>query len=260
MDEGNGEKPDIARKLAGQLAGQVAALLFPPQCAGCGCQVAEPGTLCGRCWSRLRFIERPYCAVMGTPFSHDLGDNFLSAEAIADPPPFRRARAAVFHDGVPKRMVVGLKYHDQTNLAPWMARWMWRAGSELVADCDIIVPVPLHALRFWSRRFNQSAELARVVASLGNKPFEPEALRRVKRTRQQVGLVATERQRNVSGAFRVPAEHEIKVAGRHVLLIDDVYTTGATVKAATRALMRAHAASVDVLTFSRVLGEVVNSE
>ncbi|PYE88983.1 ComF family protein [Phyllobacterium leguminum] len=260
MDKGDAEKLNIARKVAGHLAGQVAGLLFPPQCAGCHRAVADPGTLCGQCWSRLRFIERPYCTVMGTPFSHDLGENFLSAEAIADPPPFRRARAAVIHDGVPKRMVVWLKYHDQTNLAPWMARWILRAGSELIADSDVIVPVPLHPFRFWSRRFNQAAELARALARLADKPFEPEALRRVKRTRQQVGLAASERQRNVSGAFRVPPEHEIKISGRNVLLIDDVYTTGATVKAATRALLRAHAASVDVLTFSRVLGETINSE
>ncbi|RCS22485.1 ComF family protein [Phyllobacterium salinisoli] len=245
-----------ARGLAGRLAEHVAGLLFPPQCAGCGREVSNPGTVCGRCWSRLRFIERPYCAVMGTPFAHDLGENFLSAEAIADPPPFQRARAAVGHDGIPRRMIVGLKYHDQTNLAPWMAQWMLRAGGELIADCDVILPVPLHAFRFWSRRFNQAAELARAVAALADKPFEPEALKRVKRTRQQVGLAATERQRNVSGAFRVPNDQEIKIRGRSILLVDDVYTTGATVKAATRALLRAHAASVDVLTFSRVLPEI----
>ncbi|WP_246710867.1 ComF family protein [Mesorhizobium sp. RMAD-H1] len=245
-----------ARGIAARLARQVAGLLFPPQCAGCGREVADPGTVCGRCWSRLRFIDRPYCAVMGTPFAHDLGENFLSAEAIADPPPFRRARAAVVHDGVPRRMVVGLKYHDQTNLAPWMAKWMVRAGGELISDCDVVIPVPLHPFRFWSRRFNQAAELARAVARMAGKPFEPDALIRVKRTRQQVGLVATERQRNVSGAFRVPQREEIKVRGRNVLLIDDVYTTGATVKAATRALMRARAASVDVLTFSRVLPDM----
>ncbi|WP_420960615.1 ComF family protein [Brucella sp. IR073] len=243
------------RAITKWLGQATASVLFPAQCAGCGRAVANPATLCGRCWPRLRFIERPYCAVMGTPFSHDLGDNFLSAEAIADPPPFRRARAAVMHDGVPQRMVVGLKYHDQTNLAPWMARWMLRTGSELVADCDVIIPVPLHRFRFWSRRFNQAAELARALAHLSQKPFEPEALRRVKRARQQVGLPAAERQRNVSGAFRVPQEYEIKVRGRKILLIDDVYTTGATVKAATRALLRADAAAVDVLTFSRVLNE-----
>ena len=113
--------------------------------------------------------------------------------------------------------------------APWMARWMVRAGAELVADADVVVPVPLHWRRFFCRRFNQSAELARAVAALSGKPFEPMAIRRVKVTRQQVGLGLGERQDNVRAAFRVPPEHDIAVRGRRVLVVDDVYTTGATV-------------------------------
>lgn len=232
---------------------RISKALFPPLCAGCRREVSQPGTVCGVCWSKLRFIERPYCSVLGIPFSHDLGDAFLSAEAIADPPPFRRARAVAVHDGVPKQMAHGLKYNDRTDLAPWMAAWMVRAGRDLVDACDVIVPVPLHAARFWSRRFNQSAELARAIARQTGKPFEPDALKRIRKTQQQVGLGASERAKNVRGAFRVPEAQQIHVAGRSVLLIDDVYTTGATVKAATRALLRGGASAVDVLTFSRVL-------
>jgi ComF family protein len=150
-------------------------------------------------------------------------------------------------------MAVALKFHDRTDLAPWMARWMQRAGSELLEECDVILPVPLHKWRFWSRRFNQSAELARALAQLSSKPFAPQAVKRIRRTNQQIGLGLKERKRNVDGAFRVPKEHDIHVRGRRVLLIDDVYTTGSTVKAATRALLRGGAKSVDVLTFSRVL-------
>jgi ComF family protein len=235
-------------------AGRMAArILFPPACPGCRRQVATPGTLCGACWPKLRFLERPWCPVMGTPFSHDMGDAFLSAEAIADPPPFARARAAVAYHGVAREMVQGLKYNDRTELAPWMAGWMLRAGAELLADADVVIPVPLHPRRFLRRRFNQSAELARTVALLSGLPFEPEALRRLKVTRQQVGLGARAREDNVRGAFRVPPEAEIKVRGRRVLLIDDVYTTGATVAAATRALRRGGAEAVDVLTFARVM-------
>jgi len=230
-----------------------ADVLFPAACIGCRTQVSEPGTLCPACWSQLRFIERPLCPVMGTPFSHDFGEGFLSAEAIADPPPFRRLRSAVLHRGAAQRMAVSLKFHDRTDLAPWMARWMARAGSELLDECGVIVPVPLHRWRFWRRRFNQSAELARALAKRADRPFAPQALARIRRTDQQVGLGVKERRRNVDGAFRVPQEHEIAVRGRRVLLIDDVYTTGATVKAATRALLRGGAKSVDVLTFSRVL-------
>ena len=244
-----------AQGLRRSFARQLFWLLFPPVCYGCDRHVAEPCSLCGACWSRVRFVERPYCPVLGTPFSHDLGAEIVSAEAIAAPPPFRRARSVAAHEGVIARMVYGLKYNDRTDLGPWMARWMWRAGAELLEDCDVIVPVPLHARRFWTRRFNQSAELSRHLGHLSGKPFAPDALRRVKWTTPQVGLGHDARRRNVSGVFKVPDAQEIKVRGRRILLVDDVYTTGATAKAATRALLRGGASSVDVLTFSRVLGE-----
>ncbi|MFU0505991.1 ComF family protein [Pseudaminobacter sp. NGMCC 1.201702] len=230
-----------------------ARLLFPPVCAGCRRQVSQPGVLCAACWPKLRFLEKPWCEVMGTPFTQDMGEGFLSAAAIANPPPFERARAAVSYTGVARPMVQGLKYGDRTDLAPWMARWMLRAGAELVADADVVVPVPLHWLRFLQRRFNQSAELARAVSSLSGLPLAPSAVERVKRTRRQVGLARREREDNVRAAFRVPAERDMEVRGRRVLIVDDVFTTGATVTAVARALKKGGASAVDVLTFARVL-------
>lgn len=231
----------------------VASVLFPDTCLACHMHVAARGTLCPDCWDRLHFIAEPVCAVTGTPFQHEFGDNMISAEALADPPPWRRARAAVLHDDIARQLVQRLKYGDQTELAPWMAQWMLRAGRTLVPECDVVVPVPLHARRYLARRYNQSAELARAIAAKAGLAFEPAALTRIKATRQQVGLTATQRQANVRGAFRVDAGSEIAGSGRSVLLVDDVFTTGATISAATKVLLRAGAANVDVLTFSRVV-------
>ncbi|MGB3503692.1 MAG: ComF family protein [Mesorhizobium sp.] len=230
-----------------------ARLLFPPVCAGCRRIVSQAGTLCAGCWPKLKFLEQPWCEVLGTPFSHDMGPGILSADAIANPPPFDRARAAVAHGGVARRMVHGLKYGDRTDLAPWMARWMLRAGREFLSDADVIVPVPLHRGRFLMRRYNQSAELARTVARLSGKPFEPDMVARVKATQQQVGLGLRQREDNVRGAFKVLPERAVQVAGRRIVVVDDVYTTGATVSAVARALRRAKAGRVDILTFARVL-------
>lgn len=241
------------KDMARQALGWPARVLFPPVCAGCRRHVSQPGVLCGACWPKLRLLEKPWCPVMGTPFTHDMGEGFLSAEAIADPPPFERARAAVAYSGVARQMVQGLKYQDRTDLAPWMARWMLRAGAELIAEADVVVPVPLHWRRFLRRQFNQSAELARAVSKLSGLPFSPAAVRRVKLTRQQVGLERHEREENVRAAFRVPPEAEIEISGRRVLVIDDVFTTGATVRAVAKALKKSGAGAVDVLTFARVL-------
>jgi len=228
-------------------------VLLPPHCLGCDMPVASTGTLCAQCWGRLKLIERPYCERLGTPFAYDLGEGAQSAEAIADPPPFERLRAVAAYDDMARKLVHALKYGDRLDLARWMARWMARAGGDVVAGAGVIVPVPLHRRRLWTRRFNQSAALGLAISEAKGKPFAPTALRRIRPTRQQVGLSAKERADNVRGAFRVPEAEKIAVAGRRVLLVDDVYTTGATMKAATRALLRAGAEAVDAVVFARVV-------
>lgn len=243
---------NIFRRGAAGLSGSFGRLLFPPVCPGCQQAVTGHLTVCPDCWGRLRFIERPYCEVLGLPFAYDLGKGFLSAEAIADPPPFARLRAAVVYQDLAAKLVTSLKYADRTDLVPLMAGWMTRAGRELLADADVVVPVPLHAGRLWKRRFNQSAEIARLVARAGRVRYGPLALKRVKPTRSQIGLGARQRMENVRGAFRVVDSRLSEIAGHRVLLIDDVYTTGATAASATRALKRAGAREVDVLTFARV--------
>lgn len=229
-------------------------LLMPPLCPVCRGAVSDVDALCARCWSEIDFIAAPFCAVYGTPFPYRMGEGVVSAAAIADPPPFRRARAAALYgDGV-RRLVHQLKYQDRPDLAMTMARSMARIGGTLLAEADLIVPVPLHRWRLWRRRFNQAALLGHGLARLSGIPCEPLALQRPKPSRPQVGLGAAQRAANVQGAFRVPSEFRPRIAGRNVLLVDDVYTSGATAKAATRSLLRGGAAAVDVLTFARVTG------
>lgn len=232
----------------------LARLLFPPLCPACYRIVTKPGTICGRCWPTIRFFEPPWCEVLGTPFAFDMGEGAVSPEAIANAPPFRRLRSTALYDGVTGALVRHLKYSDGTYLAPWLAEWMIRAGRQLMDDADLVIPVPLHRSRLFARRFNQSAELARAIAALSGKPFRPEALIRRKRTAHQTGLDIQARADNVRGAFIVPEAEFIHVAGKTILLIDDVYTTGATVSVAAKALLKAGATHVDVLTFARAMG------
>src|SRR5215475_9257567 len=230
----------------------VADVALPQLCPSCREPVDGAG-LCPACWAKLSFIAPPYCERLGIPFPFDGGPGLLSMEAIADPPAYQRARAAVRYDEIARKLVHALKYGDRLDLAPIMGRWMARAGRELIADADALLPVPLHWRRQWARRFNQSAVLAHIIANAGGRMVAHRALKRVKATPQQVGLGKSERAQNVQGAFRVPAEGKAEVAGRKLLLVDDVLTSGATVDACTRALLRAGAASVDVLAFARVV-------
>ncbi len=200
----------------------------------------------------MRFIERPYCERLGTPFDYDHGGELISPAAAADPPAYARARAvARFEDGPARRLVHRLKYGDRIDLAGPMAAWMARAGAELLASCDIVAPVPLHARRLMRRQFNQAAALAQGVAKIAGKPCALDALVRVKATKSQVGLTNIGRAANVQGAFLAAGGGRVR--GARVVLIDDVLTSGATVNAAARALLRAGAQSVDVLVFARVV-------
>ena len=202
----------------------------------------------------MGFITAPVCERLGTPLPVDLGPGMLSPEAIADPPAYRRARAvARFADGPAQALVHRLKYGDRPDYARVLGRWMAEAGAALVAEADVLVPVPLHPRRLWRRRFNQAAELARAVGQASGRPLDLDGLVRVKATRSQVGLSRAERAENIQGALRIAATAKGRFRDRRVLLVDDVLTTGATANAAARALLRDGAASVDVLVFARVV-------
>lgn len=228
-------------------------LVLPPLCLGCRRPLAEHGRLCSACWLRISFITRPRCDITGLPLPFDSGGRQISPRALAEPHEFDRARAVARFDDVMRHLIHGLKYGDRREGLALFGRWLALAGAELLADADLIVPVPLYRTRLWQRRFNQSALLAFELSRLTGVPADALTLRRRRATRSQVGLSEDQRRRNVAGAFMVPEPKTQLVQDRNILIIDDVLTTGATLDACARVLKRAGARRVDVLVLARVL-------
>jgi len=227
--------------------------LTPPKCLLCRKDVQGDASLCLSCWQGLHFIDEPVCDALGTPFAYDEGEGALSPAAIAEPPPWNKARGAVAFDHTSRQIVHLFKYRDTQEAGLAMARMMAGAGRRLLADCDLIVPVPLYRFRLWRRRFNQAALLAQHLSRHAAKPYAHDVLERRQATRSQVGLSADERQKNVRSAFAVRPEMRPRIEGKSLLLVDDVRTTGATLSACASTLKAAGAARVDVLSFALVL-------
>lgn len=229
--------------------------LWPPRCALCQKSVGDAGQLCPSCWGQFAFISDPACASCGLPFAFDTGPDTLCGECLADPPPFDHARAALRYNDSSRNLILGFKHGDHTLLTRLFAPWLMLAGKSFIMEADIIVPVPLHRWRLLRRRYNQAALLASALARLSRKPFDPLVLQRRRFTRSQGGLGRSARERNVQGAFYISPEKIRHIKGKSILLVDDVYTTGATVKACARALKQAGAARVLALTIARVVSE-----
>lgn len=234
-------------------AGFVLGMVLPPRCLCCGVTVADAGALCAECWPRLAFISAPFCDGCGFPFAYDPGPGILCGACIREPPPFERARSVLRYDDASRDLIIAFKHADRTDAATAYGRWMARAGAELLGEADFVAPVPLHRSRLRGRRYNQAAMLALAIARESGVPAAPDLLLRTRKTPSQGGLGAAQRRRNVRGAFAIRESLRGSVENRHVVLVDDVYTTGATVSACARVLRRAGAASVDVLTLARVV-------
>ena len=243
---------DLARRALAPALVRCTDLIVPPVCVACRQPLAAHDTLCAACWHGIDFIRPPLCDRLGIPLPYETGARTLSARALAEPPDYNRARAVARYRGRTRELVHALKYSDQHHVVRLLARLMAEAGADLLADADLLVPVPLSRTRLWQRRFNQAALLAAALSREARIRFDPLLLERSRHTASQVGLTREQRKDNVSGAFRVDTARRGDLKGRNVVLIDDVITTGATVEAAARVLKRAGAARVDVLAVAMV--------
>jgi len=221
---------------------------LPPRCAGCGIIVADVHSFCPECWKKVEFLGEGGCTICGIPLAATDADT--CAACLARPPRIARTRAAVAYDELSRSLAIRFKYGRKVAIAKTMARYMQplvRPGGESA----MIVPVPLHRTRLWWRGFNQSALVARELSRVLGFPTSPFALRRVRRTPPLKGMTALQRRKAVAGAFRVP--DKAVVTGRTVILVDDVLTTGSTAEACARALKRAGAARVELVSWARVV-------
>jgi ComF family protein len=259
-------KPPIARtKLPVEHAFPLRAVLaaplrlaldfaLPPRCPACGTITADPHRFCLDCWRSLSFLGEPCCGCCGLPFEYDGGTEGRCGRCLADPPRFDRLRAAVAYGEVARRVALKLKYSGRPGVAETLATLMVRHLSEAPADA-LLVPVPLHRWRIWRRGYNQAALVAAALSRRTGLLAIPDAMVRTRATPPLRGMDRRERAAIVRGAFRVAEEAKALVKDRRILLIDDVFTSGATAGACAKALKRAGAARVEVLCWARVLRE-----
>jgi len=228
-------------------------VLIPAQCLGCATIVEAPGALCASCWPKIRFIDRPYCDACGVPFDFDVGGGALCPSCVRDRPEYERGRSAVVYDDGSRGLILGLKYGDRTDAVRAFARWIAHAGSEVLADADVLVPVPLHWTRLFKRRYNQSALIAHALGKLSGVEVAPDLLIRSRRTPPLGNLGASQRLDTMRNVIAMHPRRRRDLNGRRVVLIDDVHTTGSTLRSCSRTLLKAGAEAVDVLTVARTV-------
>lgn len=228
-------------------------LLYPPQCISCSAPVQSDFGLCADCWRETPFISGLVCDRCGVPLpGQDDGEHATCDDCIAIARPWDRGRAALMYAENGRRLVLALKHGDRMDLARPAAAWMLKAAQPILTPGMIAVPVPLHWMRLFRRRFNQAALLSRNIARAAGLDHCPDALVRRRSTGNQDGKTRDARFANLVDAFAVPRVREGRVRDRDVLLVDDVMTSGATFAAASEALLAAGARSVAVLALARV--------
>ena len=228
-------------------------LVYPPQCLSCDALVTTDFGLCARCWRDTPFIAGLVCDCCGTPLPGEEGGAPVQCDdCLTIARPWGRGRAVMLYRDNARRLVMAFKHGDRLDLSRPGAQWLHRAAVPLLQPDTLLAPVPLHWLRLFRRRYNQSALLAAGLARLADLPHCPDLLVRRRNTRSQEGRDREGRFRNMEDAIRVNDKRRWQVEGRPVLLVDDVMTSGATLGACADACLAAGAARVDVVVLARV--------
>lgn len=229
--------------------------VLPPRCVVSGDIVDRQGMISPDSWRALSFISEPLCKSCGVPFDYVLEEGAHCTQCLDYPPKYNSARAALKYDDASRNLVLGFKHGDKTHAVKAFVPWMKVAGANMLEGADYLIPVPLHPYRLLSRRYNQAGLIAFALSKETGVSCLPMGLKRVRATPSQGHLSTSERFKNVKKAFSVPPRLADKIKGKKIILIDDVYTTGATVGECTRALLAVGAREVHILTLARVVRE-----
>ena len=226
-------------------------ILLPPRCLLCGKEIHSDNSLCAECFAKIDFISEPYCQKCGRPFPITVIGSYSCASCLQCKNPFRLCRAAVEYNDHSKKLILDFKFFDHIENKMLLARWLYIAGKDIFqAGADLIIPVPLHYTRMFKRKYNQSAVLSAALSNLCGIPADYKSLKKRHATMPQVSCSRKQRLKNVRNAFEVANPENIR--GKRVVLIDDVFTTGSTLKECAKVLKKAGAKSVDALTVARV--------
>ena len=235
------------------LASSIIDIILPPACPLCEKDICAAGSLfCGACYADLcsTLLKSPMCAMCGVTFISKASENHLCSECITGPPSYAMARSVFAYDGPVKEAIRLFKYSGRSTLGAPLGDLLRLVTNSLPAPPGLVMPVPLHKKRLRARGFNQSLLLARQVAGIFSAPLSYDNLKRTRHTAEQVNLTRGQRAANVAGAFELERPGEVE--GTTVALVDDVYTTGATIKECAKVLKKAGAA-VYALTLARAI-------
>lgn len=224
--------------------------LFPAKCDFCNNFVDTVG-LCAECWSKITWITEPKCKICGLPFSVDIDQ--ICTQCISNKPYFDKAISVFVYNEFSKQIILRFKHSDATYLYEQLASWMYRSATSEITNADIIIPVPIHFLKRLKRKYNQSELLAQEVSQLSGIKYEPRILMKIKKTLPQEGLSGKERRKNIVGSFGIDENFKDLIVDKNIVLIDDVFTTGATVNECSKVLKKFGAKTITVVTLARVV-------